>query len=171
MGTDIHGYWEAKKPDGVWVAFKEVPTNRDYLWFGAIAGIRRLTLARQDHHTRGMPDDSSQVWKDYNKFDGLHSHTWLTPSETLDCFELWLNEIATVYPDHPVKNVATKRTNMCAFPELPVKKLMFRYLGYDDNSSHFERAYKEIPWVGVVKGLIGSQSFEKSVRMVVAFDS
>jgi len=163
MGCDIHGYFEAKMPSGIWVAFQEIPTNRDYIWFNLVGGQRGTTV-KAHLHNRGMPSGSSQVWEDYCVNEDLHSHTWLTPDETLECFEDWLylaNDPASA------RSSAILRTKKCMFPEMPVKKIMFRHLGWQRG----EGVYKELPWVGTVKDLIDDQEFETSVRMVITFDN
>lgn len=163
MGCDIHGYFEAKMPSGIWVAFQEIPANRDYSWF-YIAGGQRGPATKSHFHNRGTPDDSSRVWEDYCLDNNLHSHTWLTPNETLNCFEDWIYQ-----GSNPVSasNTAILRAKKCMFPEMSIKKIMFRHLGW----SLGEDVYKELPWVGTVKDLIGDQEFETSVRMVIAFDN
>lgn len=172
MGCDIHGYVEVKQSSGVWIAFKEISVNRDYSWFATIAGVRGY--GEQTHlHRRGIPDNPSMVWLDYCGIsDILHSHTWLTPNETLDCFEEWLSDSLIECTGQPIGDVAAKRAKMCMFPEMPIKKLMFRYLGYDASIGRWGTdTYKELPWTGTIKDLLGDQDFETAVRMVVAFDN
>jgi len=163
------GFWEVKQPSGKWVAFRDIPTNRDYTWFRIIAGVRGYG-DNTFHHHRGMPADSSDCWKDYVGNDDLHSHTWLTPDEVLDCFEEWLEAVKRDYNELP-DDAPKSRSKMCVFPEEPIKRLLFRYFWDDTVGQWGDRAYKSIPWVGTLKDLIGDQDFEQSVRMVIAFDS
>jgi len=40
MGTDIHGVWEVRVPDGRWFAFRTISDGRSYSWFGIMSGVR-----------------------------------------------------------------------------------------------------------------------------------
>lgn len=55
-----------------------LPTSRDYVLFGLLAGVR--TRPKDGYDKRGMPKDASpevRKWLD----DSFHSHSWLTPIE------------------------------------------------------------------------------------------
>ena len=175
MGCDIHGYWEARRPDGVWVAFMPINRDRNYEWFGLVAGVRRENygLSQIDHHRRGMPSSSSKVWAGYCDDDtGLHSHTWLSPSEAAACYEEYTNIDISYYYESKKVSKEEHRYYTIVTPEHLVKKLMFDYMGYDETiGSWGSNVYKEIPWAGTVQELIGDQDFDEAVRMVIAFDN
>jgi hypothetical protein len=81
MGTDIHGFIEARFDDGNWYAVNKIDFNRNYILFGIMAGVRCTELLHQK--PKGLPEDVSKVTKFYSDDFGKYAHTrsWLTIKE------------------------------------------------------------------------------------------
>jgi len=85
MGCDIHAYLE-KKMNNIWVCeldfdkdleFNGIFSNRNYDWFGWLAGVRKHHILNS-LSPRGMPCDASERVKSERKiwyYDG-HSASW-----------------------------------------------------------------------------------------------
>lgn len=82
MGCDIHGTLEVKENEE-WKRICEIPDDRNYDWFGIIAGVRNYVNATPISHPKGIP---LKVSKETRKLleswdlDG-HSHSYLTLAE------------------------------------------------------------------------------------------
>lgn len=69
MGANIHQHIEVKK-DGKWYHYSAPHTERDYLYFGFLSGIRGM--AEPVVPLRGLPSDITFVTKvDYEQTKGL----------------------------------------------------------------------------------------------------
>lgn len=87
MGCDIHMILERKasiKGQDKWVGIETISSNlvnRNYDFFGALAGVRRDT----DKSPRGIPEDASDlsVFKSTEYGEDGHSHSWGTAEEVL----------------------------------------------------------------------------------------
>lgn len=166
MGCDVHGFWELKTPEGVWVAFELINDSRSYWWFGIIANVRRTTPECQTAD-RGVPEDCSAAWRQYTDSAGsdLHSHTWLTPDEVIranrrlfleyrqeDERATTTEEISDAHSYHEV--VPTVKTEVSRI-----------FLPGPDGY------YTEMTWTGTLEENIGTQDIAGRLRMVVAFDN
>lgn len=80
MGADIHGVWECRLPNGIWVAFKEINDIRSYEWFGILSGIRRHgpRCDSEPWNPCNHPEDAGEYWLRVCESGGLHSHTLIT---------------------------------------------------------------------------------------------
>lgn len=80
MGCDIHGFLEIRNQDEVWEAKDRIPDDRDYDWFGILAGVRNYTNTRPIAEPRGIPFGVSDEVKEKIDSWGMdgHSHSWLT---------------------------------------------------------------------------------------------
>jgi len=155
MGCDIHGFWEAKTPDGRWIAFSRINDSRSYMWFGIIADVRYSTGSSTAG--RGIPADSSPAWSKYCSIWGrdLHSHTWLTP-----------NEVAIANKEYSCSE-SYEPFDREKNPHLDEQVCILIIPSSDFDGD----LIKEILWTGTLADLIGSDNIEDSVRMVVAFDN
>lgn len=78
MGCDISSFIEVKR-DGEWTFVERGPwgsDERNYVWFGFLAGVRNLNIPPISA-PRGFPSDSSRDVFDWD----CHSHSWLTVEE------------------------------------------------------------------------------------------
>ena len=148
MGCDIHGYWELRNADGVWVAFREVNFNRSYAWFAIIADVRSSGPRKPHHPTarRGVPKDASAAWRTYTSYGetGLHSHTWLTYDEVA---------AANRRMDVPKERLPTLDDDVeqifAMGPDMPTR----------------------LPWFGNLSEVVGDQPLNDCLRLVIAFDN
>lgn len=167
MGTDIHGYWELKTSEGVWVAFRLVNEGRNYPWFGILANVRGHHLLKEQREwtARGMPPDPSDAWHTYT-FSGtkhkswLHNHTWLTYDEVLQANNL-LREIDRR------DWIAERSSYLTVYEPVPAAddEVAQLYLGSREGKP------THLPWFGQLSDLVPPHEFSKRLRMVVAFDS
>ena len=162
MGCDIHGFWEAKTPGGDWIAFREVNRDRSYAWFGVVADVRMRLDSPTCH--RGIPDDTSPAWSTYTTRwgRGLHSHTFLTPSEVRDANVKWWKIIKDedLYDPDPNGVIREIVPHACEAIET-----LYIPPSNENVSMH------SIRWAGSLQDLIGSDDIEGRVRMVIAFDN
>lgn len=160
MGTDIHGYWELKTSEGVWVAFRLVNEGRNYPWFGILANVRGHHLLKEQREwtARGMPPDPSDAWHTYTFSGTKHNHTWLSYDEVLQANNL-LREL-----DWSVN--AEKSSILTDYELVPAAddEVTQLYLGGKGKPTH-------LPWFGQLSDLVPPHEFSKRLRMVVAFDS
>ena len=147
LGCDIHGYWEMRNTDGIWVAFREVNFMRSYAWFSIIADVRTGGPRKSDHPTahRGIPKDASAAWQTYTKPDGLHSHTWLTYDEVKKANHRMMKQVETL-------------------PSLEDELEQIFIAGPAGAPSH-------LPWFGKLSEVVGDQPLNDCLRFVVAFDN
>lgn len=81
IGNDIWGFLEIRGPDGLWKCKDKIPGDRDYDWFGILAGVSNHVNAKPISRLRGVPDDvSPKLIKEIASWDGLdgHSCSWLS---------------------------------------------------------------------------------------------
>ena len=159
MGCDIHGFWEVKDHTGNWIAIRTVNPQRNYMWFGIIAGVR----GGPDIGTagRGIPDNASGAYKDMIDDWGvdLHSHTWLTGSEVSKACKELNTRMVEAYndiQDDPYEEVPG--------PDDAVDQLI---VGWGNNRDNI--AWN---WFGKLRDLMyPSGDINDCLRMVVCFDS
>ena len=159
MGCDIHGFWEVKDHTGNWMAIDTINPQRNYIWFGIIAGVR----GGPDIGTaqRGIPENPSGAYKDMMDEWGvdLHSSTWLTRAEVLKAMEELNRRLAESY------NEPAEVAYECV-PDLQTK-LSQIIVGWGDNKDNI--AWN---WYGTVQELMyPGGDINECVRMVVCFDS
>jgi hypothetical protein len=85
MGCDTHVYAEKQK-GGQWVCLDtKVFDNRDYRFFGWLAGVRNYSHVKPIAAGRGFPDDASrQTMEDYKSWNiEAHSASWVSVAELL----------------------------------------------------------------------------------------
>jgi len=81
MGCDIYGFLEVRDREGVWRFKDKIPDDRDYDWFGVLAGIRNDVNVKPIASLRGIPADiSTGIAKRVAHWDGLDGYNcgWLT---------------------------------------------------------------------------------------------
>jgi len=80
VGADIHGVWECKLPNGVWVAFSGINDARSYEWFGILSGVRRHgpRCDSEPWNPCDHPEDAGEYWLRVCEGGGLHNHTLIT---------------------------------------------------------------------------------------------
>jgi hypothetical protein len=81
IGSDVWGFLEIRGPDGLWKYKGKMPGDRDYDWFGLLAGVRNHVNAKPIAELRGFPSDiSPELIKKIASWDGLdeHSCSWLS---------------------------------------------------------------------------------------------
>lgn len=125
MGTDIHGYLQARESaDDPYVSVKELPDSRYYATFYALAGVRRpFEDITPFSEPRGMPGDLEESSRGYpsaygegfepdryildekgeKQWIGKHSHSWLylTEIDMRPGIEgEWLDFIASNYREY-----------------------------------------------------------------------
>jgi len=97
MGTDIHGVFQKKTPEGWEDIPSEYSEDRHYLlfaWLGNVrngfgfAGLKTFVQIPSLSDHRGIPDDfvmnsDSHPVKDLNIWMGDHSYSWVTGEEIL----------------------------------------------------------------------------------------
>ena len=103
MAIDIIGYWEGLNTETQeWDIIRSVATDRSYIWFGLIGGVRcefdpQLFLKNgfaSLPHNRGLPSDiNNQTSCVLTDSVSTHSHNWLTQSEVSICLQLWFKLI------------------------------------------------------------------------------
>lgn len=162
VGTDIHGYWELKTDDDIWVAFRGVNEGRYYRWFGVIAGIRSPTIPEESKiwHARGMPPNPSAAWQTYtliadkNDFSWLHGHTWISYDEMQLANELYIQNA----------NWSDDRELPEPLPT-PDDEITQLYLAGARGKP------TPLPWFGKLSELVPPSQMSDRLRLVVAFDS
>ena len=157
MGTDIHGYWEIRDHDNEWVAIKPINDNRNYLWFGIIAGVRNSIY--WDNHNepwdRGMPKDASHMCKYLMAGNWHHNATWLTLEEIKIANEVWKKESREYY--------SFTRDEPTYEPILTPESII---------SNLFISNKITLKWAGPIGDIISrDHPFEECIRMVCTFDS
>jgi hypothetical protein len=81
IGSDIWGFLEIRGPDGLWEYKNKMPDDRDYDWFGLLAGVRNNVNAKPIAELRGLPDDvSPRLARKIANWGGLdeYSCSWLS---------------------------------------------------------------------------------------------
>lgn len=80
MGCDIHGTWECKLPNGIWVSFSGINDGRSYEWFGILSGVRRNgpRCDSEPWNPCDHPKDAGEYWLRVCEGGGLHNHTLIT---------------------------------------------------------------------------------------------
>jgi len=161
MGTDIHGCWEAKeKRTGKWLPFADINGNRNYLWFGVIANLRKHDVYAFDFDLRGKPSKTCKLWQERGDIDWMHDFTWLKPSEIMHANEMYIFEEKDYWGDRQSPNGDYE---LAPTPETKMTKLITEF-DYPENRS--------IPWAGTIQEFIGEDAdFDECVRFVCAFDS
>lgn len=80
MGADAHVAVEYKRFDKMWDCWAlRLPTSRDYILFGLLAGVRNKTS--ESYTPRGIPTDASPEVRKWLEDSDFHSHSWMTPFE------------------------------------------------------------------------------------------
>jgi len=87
MGADIHGVWQYKIGDH-WFTQGEIPDDRNYALFGALAGVRNYQNITPIAEPRGLPFNfpvKDEYFESYRGkiWMGDHSYSWLTLDEML----------------------------------------------------------------------------------------
>lgn len=162
VGTDIHGYWELKTDDDIWVAFRGVNEGRYYQWFGVIAGIRAAVVFEETKRWagRGMPPTPSAAWRTYtlvdskDDFSWLHGHTWLTYDEVNLANELYKHNFLELRDQEIVEPLP-----------LPDDEISQLYLAGERGKP------TPLPWFGKLSELVPPEQMSARLRLVVAFDS
>ena len=88
MGCDIHAHIEVKMNDE-WVHYSALTClDRDYMFFGIIAGVR--CYEEQKFEVRGFPEDATKITKmDYDLWgEDAHTHSWLKGDEVVEAIKL-----------------------------------------------------------------------------------
>lgn len=107
MGCDAHVAIEYKpytSPDrevrwDTWAI--RLPTSRDYVLFGLLAGVR--TRPKDGYEKRGLPQDVSTDVKTWLEESDFHSHSWLTPFEFYSACVKYEQVLKTEgYDDYPL---------------------------------------------------------------------
>ena len=174
MGCDIHGLWELKTPEGKWVAFRYVNDTRSYTWFALIADVRGR--AGSETSRRGIPDDASAAWNQYCQAwgNGLHSHTWLTPSEVMLANK-------RLYAFYKADDNGRKDAESCLY--LPDDALHHADGHYHETVPMPEDLLDQIilagadqrhtlmQWTGTIAENAHTDDIWQSIRLVVAFDN
>jgi hypothetical protein len=166
LGSDIHGFWEFKAPHGDWIAFELINDSRSYTWFRLIADVRGLPLSRSPTAHRGIPEDSSQVWRQMVDAwaRGLHSHTWLTSDEVRQANrDIYVSYV--VDDGDPVPEDLSLADHYHETIPSPVMEIERIYLPGP------EGRYKVMPWTGTLCENVGSEDLSGRLRMVIAFDN
>lgn len=88
MGCDIHAYVELYTPGEGWEEvkdFEEPFGDRNYGWFGFLAGVRNYSRSPVIAEPRGLPEDATLSTEERKNALRLHnhSHSWLTLAELL----------------------------------------------------------------------------------------
>lgn len=158
MGADIHGFWEVRDHTGNWMAIDTINPQRNYMWFGIIAGIR----GGPDIGTagRGVPPSPSGAYRDLLDTWGvdLHSHTWLSRREVIEACKELDNRMTESYNE-------TVETPYEVIPnsDTTLNQLI---VGWGD------REHIAWDWFGTLKDLMSKTGdINSNIRMVVCFDS
>lgn len=107
MGCDIHAYSEIKNNVGFWDLVGKANCNRDYSFFGLIAGVRDYRNKNQQHEVKGFPKNaSSEVQAIYDDWGSdAHTSSYLTLPElkstnkqgqhkyTIEHLNLWIEHL------------------------------------------------------------------------------
>lgn len=88
MGCDIHAIMERRRyPDDpmfadVWINAGDPDLDREYMLFGALAGVRSVEMPSLSRD-RGLPDDVTDIFEAYTESWRLdaHNHGWVTLAE------------------------------------------------------------------------------------------
>lgn len=159
MGADIHGFWEVKDHTGNWIAIDTINSQRNYMWFGIIAGVRGGPSIGTE--LRGVPSDASGAYRDLLDEWGvdLHSHTWLSISEVREaCVEL-NRRMAESY-NEPSES---------PYEFIPAEDMNITQLIV---SWGRRNAGPSLSWYGTLKELMcKTGDINSNVRMVLCFDS
>lgn len=81
IGCDIYGFLEVRDREGIWRFKGKIPEDRDYDWFGVLAGIRNYANVPSIAEPRGLPINiSARGTKRIARWDGLDGYncSWLT---------------------------------------------------------------------------------------------
>lgn len=103
MGADIHGVLQVKwNHKEEWETEDYIESERHYLTFSALAGVRNYMDIRPISEPRDLPDgfkvdkSNSHDWRDWrgeqSEWLGDHSHSWLTLDEILE-WDGWDQEL------------------------------------------------------------------------------
>ena len=159
MGADIHGFWEVYDHTGNWIAVDVINSQRNYMWFGIIAGVRGGPSIGTDH--RGIPPDASGAYRDLvdEWKDDLHSHTWLSIKEVEEaCVELNRRMVE-----------AYNSPSEVPYEFIPTEDMNITQLIVTWGSNIAEPG---INWCGTLKELMSKAGdINSNVRMVLCFDS
>lgn len=85
IGSNIWGFLEIRGSDGLWECRSKIPNDRDYDWFGLLAGVRNYVNADPIANPRGAPIDASvKIAKKIDYYGLGRTYSWLTYEDFLD---------------------------------------------------------------------------------------
>ena len=103
MGADCHDFYiEQERFPGSWWFVGQVNTDRDYIAFGLLAGVRREDL--EHIPPRGYPTGLSYQTGEHASGDDCHSASWLTTDEMVEAQRRYVRECR--YPPYPALEYA-----------------------------------------------------------------
>lgn len=158
MGADIHGFWEVKDHTGNWMAIDTVNSQRNYIWFGIVAGVR----GGPDIGTanRGIPTNPSGAYRDLLDAWGsdLHSHTWLTREEVIEACDALNTRLVEAYNEPRVDPY-----ELIPYNDTRLNQIIVGWGNHDQVSWD---------WFGTINDLMHpSGDINSNTRMVICFDS
>lgn len=176
MGCDIHGVWECKLPNGIWVAFSSINDDRSYEWFGILSGVRRYgpRCDSEPWNPCENPEDAGEYWLRVCEGGDLHSHTLITIPALRQANEEFRRTLIEWAKEDDELTVET--TDHEPVPDLD-ETVRAVWLGATANPDIFDLEPNELQ-LGVplrdVLGLGPEATLDDAahlIRMVVAYDS
>ena len=182
MGTDIHGFWEARMKDGSWVAVRDISDGyRNYEWFGIIAGVRRPVRWGKgvlEPWLRGVPGDASTAWKEYTDPWGsdMHGKTWLTLDEVRIAKKMYIDHAEPEWREYKVYHLDDPESYESdpeyRFLVIPTPQMHIEELTMGVNCEDHSFSQVTIPWQNTLDSIVDpDRPFNECVRLVIGFDS
>ena len=176
MGCDIHGWIEVRDDKGIWMAVEPINSDRNYLWFSIIAGVRGTQYEWLEHNLenpwrRGVPKDASWCWEDYNKnTDWYHSHTWLTYEEIKTAKKYYEKDAITNYEEGRDWDEPSDKE------DLKEMQIYIKHQPLPKTTDSIKKLYinngNTIPWCGTIGDFMyKDMPMEDCIRMVICVDS
>jgi hypothetical protein len=106
MGTDIHGVWEVRVPDGRWFAFRSISDGRSYTWFGIMSGVRGAgPKCASECWYPPDADAGAEVVSEYwrticTRWGGMHDHTVAGVDTVREANDAYCVETQEQWGDH-----------------------------------------------------------------------
>lgn len=143
MGCDIHGRVQVKRWNDKWVDVGEIPDDRNYALFGALAQVRKYDVRPIDT-ARGLPEDvhmeGDYLMVELEEFSqdegcaklqywmGDHSYSWLSLDEILQ----WDGWDQQGYVDITLRDACAGFIAFCAYLKIRYGKEPVRFVfGFD----------------------------------------
>lgn len=163
MGCDIHPIIEVRdRETKEWYCYGKPDSNRNYAWFGIIAGVRD-DKAPTVMYPKNLPKDMSLVTKrELMNNDDLHSHSWLSMAELSEAWRRYID-----YIDQEKRNEVEMLVEQAAGTLPPYSKRLDKdeYLPMKDN----------IWWILEINDnldmIIPDYQWFDDIRIVFAFDN